>query len=157
MNNLVEGGLIKQLLEPQSGPNSTDLDGEFVKLDKAHNCFIVVNVAEGDAQDYTLTIRETDGSTPQDLDNTVPIWQISDASDVDNELERETDAKEIDITAGTNDLLVVFQIDPAKLDLADDYHSVTLRVTSAGDASNQTVSATAYIQPARYKYPRDDA
>ena len=158
MQHLVESGKIYQLLEPQDGPNAGDEDGNFyVDMSGAHTCFVVFNIDEGDNQDYTLTIRETDGTTPQDLDSDVPIWQNDDATDSSNDLEREDDGEEIEITGSTDEKVVVFQVDSSKLDLDDGYHSITARVTSAGDASNHTIGAMAYILPARYKEGRDDA
>ena len=151
MQHLVESGRIVQVREPSVGPNAGDQDGNWVDLSDAQMVYIVINTSEGDGQDYTLTVRETDGTTPQDLQVTVPLYHNDDTSD-DDLMTRQANAFQIAVTGSTDDKLTVFAVDPARL--SDGYDRVTLRVTSAGDASNQDIGAVAIILPARYKDPR---
>jgi hypothetical protein len=154
MIHLVEGGRIEQVREPSAGPNNNTQDGTFVNLSDAQFCFIVANIAEGDAANYTLTIRETDGTTPQNIANTVQVFSNLDTATNDL-MTRQANAASLAVAGSTLNKLVVFAIDPDRL--SDGYDSVTLRVDStagAQDARNQIIGAVAYVLPARYKNPR---
>ena len=154
MIHLVENAKIRQIHEPKAGPNDTIDIGNYVNLSDAHMCYIVVNVGEGDAHDYKLRLWQTDGSAPKALAKTVPLWINAEADDMDKDFTRQANNVLADIDADTNEVLVVFQVDPAKLDLDNDYHSISVNIdtdTDDTDASGYTFAATAYLIPARYQ------
>ena len=158
MIHLVENAKIRQIHEPKAGPNDTTDIGNYVNLAEAHMCYIVVNVDEGAANDYKLRLWQTDGTTPKALAKTVPVWINDDADDMAEDFERQTNAVLADIDAGTNEVLVVFQVNPAKLDIENDYHSISVQIdsdTDNTDASGYTFAATAYVLPARYQHATD--
>ena len=153
--HIVEGGRIAQLRANTAGPNDGTQDSGFVSLAGAHMCYVVVTTREGDNANYTLTIRETDGTTPQNMQNTVQLWHNDDVTAVTDTMTRQANAVSLVVTGSTDNKQTVFAIDPARLSAG--YHSVALRVdTTPGnvDGSNQIIGAVAIIMPARYKAAR---
>ncbi len=77
------------------------------------------------------------------LTNNCPIWANLDCATVDYP-SRRTDAKNYTTDAGTKNKIVVFQIDPELLDVANSFQSIGIS-TGASDVANLT-SAMVFIE-----------
>jgi hypothetical protein len=102
--------------------------GDYVSLKNVQMAFIVCNVLQGDAGITFLEPRQAslvDGTGAKVLTNNVPIWSNLDVSASDT-LVRRTDAKSYALDAGVHNKQVVFQIDPASLDVANGFDCLTI-------------------------------
>ena len=151
MQHLAESGLNYFVRPNAVGPNDGLQTSPYVNLSDAQIAYIYVFVAEGDNADYTLRVMETDGTTPQQIANTVQLWHNDDVSAADQP-ERQNNAATLIVTGSTDDKYTIFAVDPARL--SDNYHSIALQVDTtpgAVDGSNQAISAHIIVLPARYK------
>lgn len=130
-------------------PPATDAAGRtglYVSLTNAQRAFVVFHVAQANAATILITILQAsdlEGTGSKVLTNNCPIWANLDTATVDYP-SRRTDAKNYTTDAGTKNKIVVFQIDPEMLDVANSFQSVGIS-TGASNAANLT-SAMVYIQ-----------
>lgn len=135
-------------------PNATDAagrTGDYVSLKNANACFVFVDITQGNAATIALTIEQATavaGTASKAITVAVPIWANLDTAATDT-LVRRTDAVSYTTDAGVKNKQVIFQIDPATLDIANGFDCITVK-TGASNAANIT-SATYFIQT---RYPQ---
>jgi hypothetical protein len=139
---------VVELLEPAAdGAGRTS--AIYPSLKNAHRAWIVVHLDQGNAATVALTPKQAtavDGTASKVLANAVPIWAGEDLAASDA-LTRQTDATSFTTSAAVKHKMVVFQIDPAKLDVAGGFDCVGL-TTGASNAAN--ITSAVLIAEGRY-------
>lgn len=130
-------------------PNATDAagrTGDYVSLKNALMAYVFVDIKQGNAATIAITIEQATavaGTASKAITVAVPIWSNLDTAASDT-LVRRTDAVAYTTDAGVKNKQVIFQIDPATLDLAGGFDCITLK-TGASDVANLT-SATYFLE-----------
>lgn len=143
---LPEESKIVEAITPQVGAAIT---GDYVNLKHAHNCFILVHVAQGNAAQMAITVEQATtvaGGGTTAITKVVPIWANEDQATSDT-LVRQTDAVSFTLSVATTQKLVIFQVDPQTLNIADGFDCITVK-TAASHADNLT-SALYILAPLR--------
>lgn len=120
----------------------------FVSLKNVSRAWIVVHVDQGNAATILLSPLQAltvAGGSSKPLATAVPIWADQDCAASDA-LARQADAVNFTTSAAVKHKLVVFAIDPAKLDRAGAFDCIGL-TTGASNAANIT-EATFYLEMA---------
>lgn len=133
---------IVEAITPQAGAAIT---GDYVSLKNAIMAYVVVHINQAAANTVAITIEQATAvanTGSKAITNVVPIWANEDCVTSDT-LVRQTDAVSFTTSAATKDKIIVFQIDPATLDVANDFDCITVK-TGASSASNIT-SAMYYL------------
>jgi hypothetical protein len=147
MLNLVEQVKIIEAITPQAGAAIT---GDYISLKNAAMAYAVVHVNQAAADICTISIEQATvvaGTDTKVITNAVPIWSNLDCAASDT-LVRRTAAVNYALDAGTKHKIVVFQIDPASLDVANDFDCICVK-TSASNAANIT-SAKYFLTGLKY-------
>ena len=132
-------------------PNATDAagrTGDYVSLKNALCAWVEVAITQGNAATIALTIEQASavaGTGSKAITNTVPIWANLDTAATDT-LVRRTDAVSYTTDAAVKNKMVIFQIDPAQLDVANGFDCITVK-TGASNVANLT-GARYWIQTA---------
>jgi len=119
----------------------------YVSLKNAVKAWIVVYLTQGNAATVQLDPKQASavaGTGTKALANAVPIWSNLDVSASDA-LTMRTAAVTYTTDAGVKNKIVIFEIDPAQLDLANGFDCIGL-TTGASNAANIT-SALCFVQP----------
>ena len=98
-----------------------------------------VAITQGNAATIALTIEQASavaGTGSKAITTTVPIWSNLDTAASDT-LVRRTDAVSYTTDAGVKNKMVIFQIDPAQLDVANGFDCITVK-TGASNVANLT-------------------
>jgi hypothetical protein len=133
-------------------PNATDAagrTGDWVSLKNAKMCWVVLNITQGNAATIAISINQASavaGTGSKAITLTVPIWANLDTAASDT-LVRRTDAVSYTTDAGVKNKHVVFQIDPATLDLANGFDCIAV-ITGASNVAN--ITGGNYIIETRY-------
>jgi len=133
-----------ELLTPAT--DAAGRTGLYVSLANAQRAIIVFHVAQGNSGTVLITplqASDMEGTGSKVLTNNCPIWANLDTATVDYP-SRRTDAKNYTTDAGTKNKIVVFQIDPEMLDVANGFQSIGIS-TGASSASNLT-SALVFLE-----------
>ena len=123
-------------------PNATDAagrTGDYVSLKNAVCAWVEVAITQGNAATIALTIEQATavaGTSSKAITNAVPIWSNLDTAASDT-LVRRTDAVSYTTDAGVKNKMVIFQIDPAQLDIANGFDCITVK-TGASNVANLT-------------------
>lgn len=123
-------------------PNATDAagrTGDYVSLKNAVCAWVEVAITQGNAATIALTIEQASavaGTGSKAITVTVPIWSNLDTAATDT-LVRRTDAVSYTTDAGVKNKMVIFQIDPAQLDIANGFDCITVK-TGASNVANLT-------------------
>ncbi len=132
-------------------PNATDAagrTGDYVSLKNATMAWVVVYLTQGNAATVAISINQASavaGTGTKAITETVPIWSNLDTAASDT-LVRRTAAVSYTTDAGVKNKIVIFQIDPATLDVANGFDCITV-ITGASHAANIT-GAQYWIQSA---------
>jgi hypothetical protein len=134
---------IVQMLQPQTtnGALTTDV----ISLKTAHKAWVVFEYTQAAGHATTPTLRQATsvaGSTNK-AGPSVAIWANEDTAATDT-LVRQTDAASYAVAADVKNKQVVFEIDPARLDMANGYDCIYFTQATSSQATN-FVSATAYL------------
>jgi len=133
---------IVEAITPQAGAAIT---GDYVSLKNVHRAFVVVHVNQAEVNTMAISIEQATvvaGGDTKVITNVVPIWANEDCAASDA-LVRQTDAVNFTTSAAQKHKVVVFQIDPSILDLANGFDCITVK-TGASNAGNLT-SAMYYL------------
>lgn len=133
-----------ELLQPAA--DAAGRTGLYVKLTNGQRATIIFHVAQGNAATILITpLQATDeeGASSKVLTNNCRIWTNTDTATID-QFTRATDAKNYTTDAGTKNKIIVFEIDPDSLDMANSFVAVGLS-TGASNAANVT-SALVLVQ-----------
>ena len=135
-----------EAITPQAGDAIT---GDYISLKNAHRAFVLVHVAQGNAATMAISIQQaTDvaGTGTKVITVAVPIWANEDCAASDT-LVRQTDAVNFTTSAAVKHKLIVFQIDPETLDMANGFDCITV-ITGASNAAN--ITSAVYLLEPRY-------
>jgi hypothetical protein len=122
----------------------------YITLKNCHKAYCVIHITQGNAATILLTINQATaiaGTGTKVLANAVPIWANLDTAAAEA-LVKATDAVNYTTDAGVKNKIVIFEIDPARLDVAGGFDCVNVS-TGASNAANIT-QAMWYLVPARY-------
>jgi hypothetical protein len=144
---LPEQAKIVSVLKPAA--DAAGRTGRAVSLKNAQKAFLVAFLDQGNAATVLLTPQQCTAvaGTGAKAINATRIWAALTAQTTDI-LVRQTDAVNYTTDVGLAEKIVVFEIDPAALDVAGGFDCVRLN-TGASNAANIT-SAFAVLSPLRY-------
>jgi len=124
--------------------------GAYVSLKNALWAFVVVHVDQGNAATIAITIEQATavaGTATKVITLAVPIWSNLDTAASDA-LVRRTDAVSQTTNADVKIKQIIFQIDPATLDVAGGFDCITVK-TGASHVAN--ITSAQYFLLARYQ------
>lgn len=128
-------------------------DSDYVSLKNANKLFIVAKLTQAAAHATALAPYQATavaGTSAKVLTNNCEILANEDVSSSDTNT-RQTAAKNYSVTADIANKVVIFEIDPATLDTANDFDCVKLNVSDSSEATN-FVDITYYLD---MKYKED--
>lgn len=134
--------LPQQVKIVQAIPLATDAAGRtsaYVSLKLYGKGYIVISLTQGNAATVLLTPLQASavaGTGSKVLTNAVPIWSNLDTAATDT-LVRQTDAVNYTTDAGVKNKQVIFEIDPALLDVANGFDCIGFS-TGASNVANLT-------------------
>ena len=149
--NLVQKGKIVQGLQPQA----TDANpaSDYIDAANYHEIFVVIEVTKGDAALTSFALEQATssaGAGNKVFANTVPIWSNLNTATNDTLVRRANAISyALDNADDGRGQQVVFQIDPRRLDINNDFRWIRVQV-AAGNADN-IASLTFVCVDARYK------
>lgn len=111
----------------------------YVSLKNAGKAYVKAHITQGNAATILLTILQATavaGTGSKVLANAVPIWVNQDA-DAGDTLTRGTDAVNFTTSAALANKMVLFEIDPALLDVNNGFDCIAVS-TGASNAANIT-------------------
>lgn len=120
--------------------------GGWVSLKGAQRAWAVVHIDQGNAATIAISINQASavaGTGSKVITNTVPIWANQDAATA-AAFTRQTDAVNFTTSAAVKKKTVIFEIDPASLDVAGGFDCITI-ITGASNAANIT-SALLFLE-----------
>jgi len=126
---------------------------DYISLKNAHRVFVVCVMTQAATHATGIDpVQATavDGTGAKAITNAVPIWKNADISTT-SVMTRLTDAITANATAGTDNQVITFDIDPAKLDVANSFDVLGFTVDDSSEATN-FISIVAYVIP-RYSSP----
>jgi len=135
-----------EAITPQAGDAIT---GAYISLKNAHRALVLVHINQANAATVAISIEQATavaGTGSKVITNVVPIWANQDcvASDA---LVKQTDAVNFTTSAAVKHKLVVFQIDPETLDMANGFDCITVK-TGGSNAAN--ITSAVYLLEPRY-------
>lgn len=137
---------VVEAIAPQAGGAIT---GDYISLKNVLKAWVVVHITQAASNTVAITIEQdtiTTISASKAITKAVPIWSNLDcaASDV---LVARTAAVSYTTDAGIKHKIVIFEIDPATLDIANGFDCITVK-TGSSDVSN--ITSAQYILEQRY-------
>ncbi|WP_407312057.1 hypothetical protein [Desulfosporosinus sp. SB140] len=141
MCNIPEKDKPLEAITPQAGGAIT---GTYVSLRDAEDCYVLVQINQATAEPVAITLEQAtdvEGSNSKPLTNLIPIWADEDCTSSDL-LVRQADAIYYTTSTTAKHKLVVFQINPAHLDVTNGFDCITVK-TAASDPTN--ITAAQYI------------
>ena len=141
-----------KIVDATAGAVTTNggVTADYVNLAYCHKAYIVVQLTQAAAHATAIAIRQATsaaGASVKAIANAVEIW-ANEATGTSDALVRQTAAVSYTVTADIAKKLVIFEIDPAKLDLANGFDYLNFTVADSSEATN-FVAAT-YILVSRY-------
>ena len=121
---------------------ATDAAGRTSTKISLKNCakvFLLVHVTQGNAATVAITpmqAQDVAGTGAKVLANAIPVWSNLDTAATDT-LVRRTDAVNYTTDAAVKNKMVVFEIDPAMLDVANGFDCIYF-TTGASNVANIT-------------------
>lgn len=143
--NIPIGLNLVAILEPKA--DAAGRTGSWVSLKGAKRAWLCFYTDQGNAATIAVSINQASavaGTGSKVITNTLPIWANQDAA-TNSIWTKATDAVNFTTSAAVKKKLVVFELDPATLDIASGFDCVTL-ITGASNAANIT-SGFALIEP----------
>lgn len=137
---------IVQMLFPQT--TNAAVSSQVISLKNAHKAWLVLEFTQavGHATTPALNQATSIAAGTNKAGPTVPIWANEDCAATDT-LVKKADAASYAVTNDIKKKQVVFEVDPARLDIAGGYDCAYLTIATSSQATN-FVSATAYLQQA---------
>jgi len=147
MRTLPENYKIVEALAPAADAGGRTSD--WVSLKNVQRLWIFAHVNQGAAATIALVPKQaTDvaGAGVKNLTSAARIWANQDCAASDA-LPQQTDATSFTTDAGVKHKLVVFEVDPAGLDISGGFDSVAI-ATGASDAAN--ITEALFVAELRY-------
>jgi len=147
MFNIIPEGIDPVVLTPPVTTNG-GVTTDYISLKNAHSVVAVFVFTQ--AVSHTTGIDPVQattvaGGSVKAITNTVPIWANTDIS-ATSVLTAQTAAITFNLAAGATDQIVVMEIDPAGLDVANSFDCLAFTIDDSSQATN-LVSAVAYVVP----------
>ena len=134
-------------IRPQAGAAIT---GDYISLKNVNKAWVVVTVYQDTTDVVAITIEQATAvanTGSKAITNTVPIWANEDCAASDT-MTAQTAAVAFSTSAVADKIKkVIFEIDPASLDTANDFDCITVK-TAASNASN--ITEAHYILDMKY-------
>jgi hypothetical protein len=129
--------------------DATGRTGAWVSLKNAFKAYVVLHITQGNAATILLSLLQASAiaGTGSKAITTARVWSNLDVSTSDA-LVRQTDAATYTTDVAVKTKIVVFEIDPAALDVANGFDCITVS-TGASNVANIT-QATFFLTPLRY-------
>ena len=136
-----------------TGATIYPLTAQYVDLKYAQMCWISIHVSQADATVLAFTIEQATtfaGGSTKAITVAVPIWSNLDTSiaGAQDLLVRRTAAVAYSTDAAVKNKHIVFQVDPATLDMANGFRYIVLKC-GAGAATSYV--AAEFLLDTRYK------
>ena len=134
--SLVQNTKLVEALAPAA--DAAGRAGDYVTLKNTHKAFIVVHITQGNAATVALTPYQAQNvaALNEKVIPAVPIWANQDTGASDA-LVAQTAAANFTTSAAVKNKMVVFEIDPAVLDVNNGFDCLTVK-TGASNAANIT-------------------
>lgn len=113
--------------------------GDYVSLKNAGMAFVEVFLTQAAAHATVISIEQATvvaGTDSKVITNAVPIWANEDIASSDTLTRETTDAVNYTVDADIKNKHIVFQIDPATLDLANGFDCITVKTSASSEATN---------------------
>lgn len=145
--SLAQNAKLVEVLAPAA--DAAGRNGTAVSLKNAHKAYLIAHITQGNAATILLTPQQctTVAGGGAKAINATRVWANLDTS-VSDALAQAADAANYTTDAAVKNKIVVFEIEPASLDVAGGFDCVRL-TTGASNAANIT-QATALLVPLRY-------
>ena len=127
---------IVQAIAPQTTNGA--VTGDYISLKNAIKAWIVVHLTQAAAHATAITVEQATvvaGTDDKAITNVVPIWANEDVATSDA-LVRQTDAVSYTVTADVKNKIVIFQIDPATLDMANGFDCIVVKTAASSEVTN---------------------
>lgn len=130
---------IKSVIGLQAQATNANPTSAYVDLSGVVRCKVVVNVGKGNAALTSFTLREAKtaaGGDVRNLVNTVPVYtNLNTGASSDYTRQANAVTYALDNAADGRGQAVVFDVDPARLGINDDFRFLAVTV-AAGNADN---------------------
>jgi hypothetical protein len=141
-------------------PRTTNggFSADWVSLRNANRVAVVVNLTQavGHATAFTLAQATTvAGGDTKAITNNCLIWANEDCATSDT-LVRKADAKAYTVAADVKNKVIVFEVDPSNLDVANNFDCISLTVADSSQATN-IASVEFYIDSKYVEEPKASA
>lgn len=133
-------------LEPSTTTNAA-ITTPYINCAKALMIYFVCTLKQAAAHATVVSIYQATtsaGGSAKVIANAVPIWYSADIS-ASSELTRATNAVSKTLSAVIADQVVVMQLDPAALDLTNDFDWAAIHTTASSEATN-FLTVTAIVE-----------
>jgi hypothetical protein len=144
---LPEAAKIVNLLAPAA--DAAGRTSAYVSLKNYHKAYIVAHINQGAANTVLLSLLQASAvaGTGSKAGPTSRVWANLDTAASDT-LARTTDAATYTTDAGVKIKIVVIEVDPSALDLANSFDCIG--VSTGASAAGNITAAVAYLVPSRY-------
>lgn len=122
----------------------------YISCKNLHKVGAIVYLDQGNAATVALTINQATavaGTSAKAITGAARIWSNLDVAANGDVLTRRTDAVSYTTDAGVKEKVVVFEIDPASLDIANGFDCIAV-LTGASNAAN--ITSVVYYGVQRY-------
>ncbi len=136
---------VVQAINPKT--NAGGATGTYISLKNVIKCLVVVHCTDATTDTTAITLEQSTavaGSGHTAITQVVPIWSNLDCS-TSNTLTSRTAAVSYTTNASVKNKIVVFQVDPIKLDAGYD----VVNVVVGGSSASNSISAV-YLLEMRY-------
>lgn len=113
-------------------------DGDYVSLKGVTRAYVLAQLTQAVGHATALAVYQaTDvaATGAKVISKVVPIWANEDVAAADG-MTRQTDAVNYSVTDDIKNKMVVFEIDPALLDVANDFDCIMLACSDSSQATN---------------------
>ena len=129
-----------KVVDATAGPVTTDggVTSDYVSLKNALKAWVVVQFTQAVGHATSVAIRQASavaGTSVKAITVAVPIWANEDTAASDT-LEAQTAAVSYAVTNDVKKKMVIFEIDPATLDLANGFDCLNFTVSDSSQATN---------------------
>lgn len=139
---------IVQAIQPRT--SNAGITCDYVSLKNVQKAWILVEMTQAVGHATGIDPKQATavaGTSAKAFTNTLPIWANEDTATSDT-LVKQTDAVTYNVTNDIKNKMVIFQIDPIKMDLANDFDVLGCTVDDSSQTTN-IVSIT-YLLESRY-------
>ena len=130
-----------ELLSPAA--DAAGRTSPYVNLAKVDKAWIVCHITQGNAATILVSVlqaKDISGTSSKALANNARIWWVIDTSVASPVPVRQTDGVSFTTDAGVKNKMLIIEVDPAMLDMANGFKTITIS-TGASNVANITQAA----------------